>query len=196
MNTFTALWNSTLDSTLWEEPPHVRLTFFTMMMARDPDQVVRMPMRKLAKKANLDPDPKRGYDLTEDAVAVLESPDRRSQQNQEFEGRRIRRLPDGEGWLILNGEKYEEEMFKLWERMKKTKAQRKRRAKERAAKALEMEPGAVAFQRATEAGATNAQVDAIVQDSLPSQQADEELAALQQQQIAMAEAASEIFPEG
>lgn len=126
MNTWTPLWSSTVDSTLWEEPPHVRLMFLTMLMLRDPDHVVRLPLRVLSKKANLDSDRDKAYKLAEEALIVLKSPDKRSPEKQGFEGRRIEAVEDG--WLILNGAKYLQQMRGLSARLRKTQLQRERRA--------------------------------------------------------------------
>jgi hypothetical protein len=89
MNTWIPLWTSTMDSTLWEEPPYVRVMFLTMLMMRDPDHVVRMPLRRLVKKANLSADQEESVRLAEKALKILSEPDRRSTDAQEFGGRRI-----------------------------------------------------------------------------------------------------------
>lgn len=131
MNTWIPLWSSTVDSTLWEEPKDVRILFLTMLMMQDPDHIVRVPLRVLAKKANLSADKEEAYRLAQEALKVLESPDERSQDNQEFGGRRVKLTEDGH-WLMLNAEKYVEQMRTLWSRMRKSQKQRERRDRERA----------------------------------------------------------------
>jgi hypothetical protein len=131
MNTWIPLWASTVDSTLWEEEPDTRVMFLTLLMLRDPDQVVRLPLRVLAKKANLDGNREQAYLKAEEALKVLEEPDRHSLESQEHEGRRIKRVEDG--WFVINGQKYDDEMRELYSRMRKTKKQRERREAARAA---------------------------------------------------------------
>lgn len=110
--------------------------FLTMLMVRDPDHVVRLPMRILAKKANLSDDKEEAYRLACEAVAVLESPDKRSHDKQDFDGRRLQKLEGDKGWLVLNGQKYQEEMKDLWTRMRRNQKQNERRAAARAASEL------------------------------------------------------------
>jgi hypothetical protein len=126
MNTWTPLWSSTVDSTLWEESKDVRIMFLTLLMVRDPDHVVRLPMRVLAKKANLSEDKEEAYRLAEAAMGVLEAPDHRSHDEQEFQGRRIEKTAEGY-WLVLNGQKYLDQMRTLWSRMRRTQKQKERR---------------------------------------------------------------------
>jgi hypothetical protein len=122
-----------LDSTLWEEHPDVRLTFIALVLLKDMDHVVRLPMRVIAKKVNLCDGKEENFKRVEKSMKVLESPDKKSLESQKYDGRRIRVVEDG--WLILNGEKYDEEMRLLWARVKKTQKQRERREQVRKANA-------------------------------------------------------------
>ncbi len=131
MNTWIPLWSNTLQSTLWEEPTHVRVMFLTLLMMSDPDHVVREPFRRVMKLANLSEDKAESEQLARDALKILGSPDARSVDNQEFEGRRIREVEGG--WEIVNGEKYQEEMRSLTARVRKTRLQRERRQAEKEA---------------------------------------------------------------
>lgn len=135
MNTWIPLWSNTLQSTLWEEPPHVRVMFLTLLMMSDPDHVVREPFRRVMKLANLAEDKTESEQLARDALKVLASPDSRSVDNQEFEGRRIREVEGG--WEIVNGQKYQEEMRALTARVRKTRLQRERRKSAKEAPARE-----------------------------------------------------------
>lgn len=167
MNTWIPLWTSTLESTLWEEPPHVRVVFLTLLMMRDPDHVVRVPMRVLSKKANLDDDKDRAYDMTVEAIKILESEDRRSRDYQKDGGRRIRKTADG--WLVVNGEKYDDEMRVLTARLRKTKKQRERRAAARAEKNGEPLPGEAEFVVKHGDGASERELDRTVTKNLPAE---------------------------
>ena len=123
MNTWSPLYSQVVDSTLWEEPLAVRVLFLTMLAIKGPDHIISMPFRRLCKKANMEPE------ICQGALAVLLNPDKRSVDDQEFEGRRVREV-DG-GWLVLNGEHYRQEMSKLMLRFRKTEWQRQDRAKKR-----------------------------------------------------------------
>jgi hypothetical protein len=97
----------------------VRVLFTTMMAVQDRDHVVRATMFGLARLANMPVEDVRS------ALKVLEEPDKIRVEDQEHEGRRIRRVEDG--WLILNGDKYQKEMVKLFRRAKNAEAMRRSR---------------------------------------------------------------------
>lgn len=144
----------------------MRLMFLTMLMVRDPDHVVRLPLRVLAKKANLSADRDEAYRLAEEAVKVLEEPDERSHDNQEYQGRRLRKLEGDGGWLVLNGEKYQEQMKELWTRVRRNQKQRERRQKAKG-ESLSGLKGESAFTKALDNGASEEQLNRIVEESLP-----------------------------
>lgn len=143
---------------------HVRVMFLTMLMIRDPDHVVRHPFRRIMKVANLSEEPEEAVRLARDAIKILESPDARSVDNQEFEGRRIRQVEDG--WLILNGEKYEEERRSLAARIRKTAKQKERREMAKRSHGSGPLPGEEAFARAVANGDERG-ADALVTEALP-----------------------------
>ena len=78
MNTWAPIFSQLPESTLWEEPLAVRVLFMTMLSIKDPDHVVRMPFRRLCKKANLAKDPEENARLVQEALDVLLRPDGRS----------------------------------------------------------------------------------------------------------------------
>lgn len=123
MRGYFVVWRDIVDSTLWEEPEHVRVVFLTMMAEKDPDHVVRLPLRILVKRCNV------SLEKVQDALEVLSSPDLKSITPQEYEGRRVREVEDG--WLMLNGEKYQKALANLTARWRKSQAQRQRRERER-----------------------------------------------------------------
>ena len=133
----------------------------TMLAIKEPDHVVRMPFRRLCKKANMEPD------VCQGALQVLMEPDTRSIDDQPFEGRRIQ-LVDG-GWLVLNGEHYRQEMSKLMLRIRKTEWQRNDRANKRANKvASKPLPGESGYVAAERAGASAEELDRRVEAGLPA----------------------------
>jgi hypothetical protein len=171
MNTWIPLWTSTVDSTLWEEGPDTRVMFLTMLMLRDPDQVVRLPLRVLAKKANLDENREQAYLKAEAALKVLEEEDKHSLERQEHGGRRIERVEGG--WLVINGQKYDDEMRNLYSRMRKTKKQRERRESARAAE----EGGGVLNLRLGRSRPLNGEAAAMLSDEAGAAQIEADILA-------------------
>lgn len=98
MKSWTPLWSMIVTSTLWSESKDVKILFVTLLALKDADGLVVATTAGLSRLSNLT------FEECVEAIKVLESPDLRSDQNQEFEGRRIERI-DG-GWKILNHKKY------------------------------------------------------------------------------------------
>jgi hypothetical protein len=94
---FTKLFNSILDSTIWQEPPPTKLVWITMLAMADRNGEVHASIPGLAKRA--------GVTLSEceHALECLLSPDKYS-RTQDHEGRRIKEI-DG-GFRLLNHGKY------------------------------------------------------------------------------------------
>lgn len=156
-NTWTPLWSQVVDSTLWEEPLEVRVLFMTMLALKEYDHVVRLPFRRLCKKSNMEPEKVRM------ALDVLMAPDKRSIDTQREEGRRVKTVEDG--WLIVNGEYYRQEMAKLMRRFSKNQWQRENRAKN-GRKKEPRDPAEIAAAKAHGDG-DDAKFDQIVTDNLP-----------------------------
>ncbi len=98
---YTKLFSQIVTSTIWQEPNDCRVLWITMLALKEKDNVCRATVPALAKLASLS---------LEDTVRYLEQfqqPDKYS-RSQEHEGRRI--APAEDGWLILNGSKYQEKM--------------------------------------------------------------------------------------
>src|SRR5688572_19625127 len=74
------------DSSIWEEPYHVRILWITLMARKKSDQVVYADEYKLRKWSNLNT-----IEEVSDALRVLSSPDTK-RPNQPFEGRRIEKV--------------------------------------------------------------------------------------------------------
>jgi hypothetical protein len=98
MNTWSPLWNSIVDSSIWDEPDYVCKVWITMLAIKDRDHVVRKTAYQLAHHSRKTEKEVLG------ALKVLSSPDTRRIEPQPFDGRRIQKVDDG--WLMLNGEKY------------------------------------------------------------------------------------------
>lgn len=113
MNNWTPIFRCILDSSVWVLPNHIRIVWVTMLALKDADHIVRANAFQIARRAY----------LTEkevmEALEVLSSPDTERLEPQEYEGRRIERVPDG--WLILNGANYLEVMRKATRRAQQAK---------------------------------------------------------------------------
>lgn len=97
---YNKLFTKILDSSIWLEPTHIRLVWLTMIAAMDEDGFAQFAsVANLAYRARLT------EEETQEAVDCLSAPDPNS-SDQDFEGRRIERVPGG--WQILNASKYRE----------------------------------------------------------------------------------------
>ena len=120
--TFTKLFASITESTVWMQSDHVRLVWITMLAMADRKGRVFASIPGLAHRARVD------VDLTKSAIQTFLEPDEYS-RSPENEGRRI--LPIDGGWRLVNHEKYralrDEEVIKE----SKRKYINARRAKEK-----------------------------------------------------------------
>ena len=119
MNTWTPLFSKIVDSSIWAEPDYVCKIFITMLALKDADQVVRYNAFALAQRSH-----KTEKEVLE-ALKILSSPDKKRLEPQPFDGRRIEKVEGG--WLILNGQTYEDMMRSLNRRAYKTAKQREYR---------------------------------------------------------------------
>lgn len=94
---FTKLFNSILDSTIWQEPKETKLVWITLMAMCDRDGEIHASIPGLAVRAGV------SVPECEAALACMLSPDPYSRTKAE-EGRRIKEI-DG-GWVLLNHPKY------------------------------------------------------------------------------------------
>ena len=125
MDGWIGLWRKMVESTIWEEPLEVRVTFLTLLFMKGPDHIVREPLRVLSKRCNLCPEKVKAYEKMQAALKVLQEPDQHSLDAQEYGGRRIEFRE--EGIFVLNGAKYDEELREFWARVRRNQAQRARR---------------------------------------------------------------------
>lgn len=97
--------------------------FITLLALKDRDHVVRMNAYQIGEMAK-----KSEGDVIK-ALEVLSNPDKRRLEPQPFEGRRIKKVEDG--WLILNGDKYQQMMSAAKRAAEQAKWQRDNRETER-----------------------------------------------------------------
>lgn len=121
MDTFTPIWSQIVTSSVWSEPYYVRVLWLTMLAVKDRDYVVRKTAFALSRLANM------SEQEVLDGLKVLSGPDTKRIEPQPNEGRRIERVEDG--WLILNGKVYQDEMTKLFRRARNAESMRERRAR-------------------------------------------------------------------
>ncbi len=90
-----------------------------MLALKDSDHVVRCSMYQLHRRANI------SQEEVKDAIGVLSSPDTKRLDPQPHGGRRIEKTDDG--WLILNGALYEQEMRDVSRKFYKARWERNKR---------------------------------------------------------------------
>lgn len=99
---------------MWVLPDFVRIVFITLLTKKDRDHVVRSSAFAIGRAAFPGLSGTEPERLVLEALKVLSSPDEGRIEPQEFEGRRIERVADG--WKVLNGQKYQDEMQKINQR--------------------------------------------------------------------------------
>lgn len=127
MNTWSPVFSSVVDSSLWLEPDWVIKVFMTMLAKKDADFIVRGSAFNIAQWS------KKTEQETIDALKILSSPDTKRIEPQPFAGRRIERVEDG--WLILNGKLYRDLMVKENEKARKKRWAAEKRAQVKEEKA-------------------------------------------------------------
>lgn len=123
VNTWAPLFAKIVDSSLWREKDEVIKIFLTMLAKKDADQIVRATAYMIGEWS------KKTEAEVLDALKVLAAPDRKRIEPQPYEGRRIKKVEDG--WLILNGQYYEDLMRSVNRRAYKARKQAEYRAKSR-----------------------------------------------------------------
>jgi hypothetical protein len=94
---FTKLFNSILDSTIWQEPKETKIVWITMLAMADRGGEIHASIPGLAVRAGV------SLDECQNALNCLKSPDKFS-RTKDHDGRRIADI-DG-GWRLLNHGKY------------------------------------------------------------------------------------------
>ncbi|MCP4568987.1 MAG: hypothetical protein GY841_15540 [FCB group bacterium] len=126
MNEYIFIPTSILDSSVWQEPPHIRLTWITMMLMENKKGVVEASIPGLARRV--------GVTVAEciESLDFLKNPDEYN-ISKNFEGRRIKET--SEGWIILEHDKHSAKLQKQRtqsaERGRRFRERKKEREKER-----------------------------------------------------------------
>lgn len=118
---FVKLYGSQLcTSSLWSEPPHVRIVFLWFLVSADVDGVVaKCDVRAIARMSNVT------LEQAEEALAVLLAPDPIS-RSSEADGRRLLTNDAGD-WVVVNAVKYRD--FRTHKQVADAERQSKLRAK-------------------------------------------------------------------
>lgn len=149
MTSFAPVFSKIVDSSLWSEPDYICKVFVTLLAIKNSDHIARITAYALGRKcwpADLDGAEKRALD----ALAVLAAPDTRRIEPQPFEGRRIERVEDG--WLILNGQAYEDMARDITRKVYKARWERDKRAKEKEFEKLDTGKVSSGYRRLEEKG--------------------------------------------
>lgn len=117
---YSKLFGSILDSTIWQTPTDTRIVWIAMLAMKDQDGVVEASIPGLAKRAGV------SLEAAEEALATLLAPDPYS-RTKDHEGRRIVEV-DG-GWAVLNHDKYRDKENAIERREKGAKRAAKHRRK-------------------------------------------------------------------
>lgn len=118
---FTKLFRSILDSTLWVlHDKHVKVVWITMLADADGEGFVASSIPGLAKRAGV------SIEECEDALRIFLSPDKYS-RTPDHEGRRIKEVMGG--WILLNYEKRWKELNAESEKERKREYAREYRAR-------------------------------------------------------------------
>ncbi len=123
MNTWAPLFGKVVDSSLWDLPDGVVKIFLTMLAKKDADHVVRANAYMIGRWSR-----KTEKEVLE-ALKILSNPDKTRLEKQPEEGRRIKKVE--EGWLMINGQKYEEMASLVSQRVRKARWERENRLKKK-----------------------------------------------------------------
>ena len=121
MDRWAPIFNKIVESSIWDEDDSVCKVWITMLALQDSDHVVRKTAYAIGRASRKD------EEEVLRAIKVLSSPDKKRREHQENEGRRVQEQEDG--WLILNGQKYEELMRKVSRQAYQAKWARENRAR-------------------------------------------------------------------
>lgn len=118
VSSYTKLFHSILDSSVWQEDDRTRLVWITLLAMADQHGEIQASIPGVAKRAGVP------LEAAEAAIGKLMAPDRYS-RTPDHEGRRIARIEGG--WEILNHAKYRFEASIEDRREKAMERQRRRR---------------------------------------------------------------------
>lgn len=144
MDTYVKVFQSILDSTIWQENLPTKVVWITMLAMKDRNGYVGAAIPGLARRAGVT------VEECEQALAKFQTADPYS-RSKENDGRRIEEV-DG-GWQVLNHESYRKRMSSEDRRDYQRLKQAEYRARKRVRKqAVDQVVNGAAIQRAEERG--------------------------------------------
>lgn len=126
MNTYSPIFSSIVDSSLWCEEDYVSKAFITMLALKDSNHYVATNAFRLGRRCWPMLPPQEAEKLAIKALDTLCAPDT-MRRGQEHEGRRLEHRDDG--YYVLNGELYSALSRKVADQARKAKWARENRAK-------------------------------------------------------------------
>lgn len=121
MNCYAPIFAKLIYSSIWDEPDYVCKIWITMLAMKGSDHIVPFDAYGIARAAH-----KTEAEVIE-ALKILSKPDKRKLEYQPHEGRRIEKVKDGVGWLILNGQVYEDMAREISHKVYKARWAREKR---------------------------------------------------------------------
>ncbi len=155
MNSWAPLFAKIVHSSLWAEPDYVCKIFVTMMAVKDADHIVRHTAYAIGRLSH-----KTEQEVLK-ALEILMAPDKSRVEPQPYDGRRVEKVEAG--YLILNGQYYEDLMRMENRRVYQAKKAREYRANK---KTSAPPPGEATYLKAVESGATESELDQIINQSI------------------------------
>jgi hypothetical protein len=125
MNSFAPVFSQIVDSSLWTEPDYVCKVFVTLLAIKNSDHVARVTAFALGRKC-WPLEPGKAEERAIAALKILAAPDKKRIEPQPHEGRRIEKVADG--YLVLNGQFYEDLMRDTSRKVYKARKEREYRA--------------------------------------------------------------------
>lgn len=160
MNTYAPVFSSITESSLWREEDFICKAFITLIAIKDMNHIAHVNAFTLGQKCwPTNPDAEK---IALKAIKVLLSPDTKRIEKQLFDGRRIEKVDDG--YLILNGQHYEDMARTFGRRVYKAKKEREYQVQRKRGQPLPGETRAVAAEKN---GASPEQVAQIATEHLP-----------------------------
>jgi len=140
LDTWTPLFKSIITSSIWGQPPHVKIVWVTMLALTDKTGFVHCSVSGLARAAVVT------VEECRDALEIMLGPDSDSKCSDN-EGRKIARVEGG--WMILNHQLYQQKMHDVSTKIGNAKRQAKFRERHKQNRPLN---GEVESNRQLEAG--------------------------------------------
>lgn len=119
-DTWSPLFRSIVTSSIWNQPPHVKIVWVTMLALKDKNGFVSSSVSGLARMSVV------SMEECQDALRIMLSPDDDSKCS-EYEGIKIEKVEGG--WMVLGHERFQKKMKEVSLKIGNAKRQKKHREK-------------------------------------------------------------------